>query len=169
LQSSEEKFLGIPIQSKKLQYSEGHFLAIPIQPKKLLKTTSAHNLVADRIPCLYESPKSKCESCVRTFNFRAHGRIKTPMSSYNKNNWDFLRSQLVQAKVRDAFSTRKIDVNGHCYRVLRVLGKGGSAQVNLKINLNCLKKYLYWQHITIATYTNFNLIFFSRKLIFDIW
>ena len=132
LQSSEEIFLGIPFQPKNLQHSKAHFLGIPTQSKKLLKTTSAGNLVADRIPCHYESSKSTCSPCASSFNSLASGRTNitsSPMSIYSKNNWDFLRSQLVEAKVRDAFSTRKLDVNGQCYRVLRVLGKGGSAQV----------------------------------------
>ena len=47
------------------------------------------------------------------------------------NNWDFLRHQLVEAKVRDAFGTHKFYVNGQCLRVLRLLGQGGSAQVIL--------------------------------------
>ena len=117
-----------------MQHSEGHFLDIPSQSKKLHKTTSAHNLVADRIPCHYESPRSNCSLCVSSFNSLASGRINlnpSQMSTYNKNSWDFLRSQLVEAKVRDAFATRKLYVNGQCYRVLRVLGKGGSAQVCL--------------------------------------
>ena len=132
LKTSEEIFIGIPFQPKNLPHSKGHFLGIPTQSKKLLKTTSAGNLVADRIPCHYESTKSSCSPCVSSFNSLASGRIQInsrPMSIYR--NWDSLRSQLVEAKVRDEFSTRKLDVNGQCYRVLRVLGKGGSAQVCL--------------------------------------
>jgi hypothetical protein len=38
--------------------------------------------------------------------------------------------QLVEAKIHDAFGSHKLYVNGKCLRVLRLLGQGGSAQVN---------------------------------------
>jgi hypothetical protein len=99
-------------------------LDIPLSPKILEKTVSATDLSVikeDR----NENQKSIFESILNPL-------IRFENSSLKKkgmDNWDFLRSQLIEAKIRDAFGTYKFYVNGQCLRVLRLLGQGGSAQV----------------------------------------
>ena len=56
-------------------------------------------------------------------------KLSTVLADNQIHSWDFLRNQLVSAKVRDAFSVVKFDLKSHRVQVLRQLGEGGYSKV----------------------------------------
>ena len=74
-----------------------------------------------------ESPIQKNEE---PKNLDIKNKVTSTLLADNQiHSWGFLRNQLVSAKVREAFSVIKFELNGRKLQVLRELGEGGYSKV----------------------------------------